>query len=333
MQQVLARFPGISCAWTDAAGCLHTECHGLADVEQGIPVTEHTIFPACSMAKFVTALLVMKLHEQQRINIDAPVNTALRTWKLRRPDGNEGNATIRHLLCHTAGVMDGEDGFYGLRWEDASVSLLDVLEGRTAYNNRPARTEKAPGTSFEYSDAGYCVLQLLVEDATGMSFADAAKALVFEPLGLENIFFAAREHLADHEACLATGYDGNGQPIPGRYPFQPDLAASALWASPKAMLTLGRTFVAACRGENDFLQQSLAQEIAAPVAAFPWTGLGIFTQSENRLMSQGWGENGQCMLKMNLRTGTVAVVMTNRNPEVDQAESGVEALVDALLQR
>lgn len=45
-------------------------------------------------------------------------------------------------------------------------------------------------------------------------------------------------------------------------------------------------------------------------------------------MSQGWGENGQCMLKMNLRTGTACVVMTNRNPGADQSESGVEWLVD-----
>ena len=66
---------------------------------------------------------------------------------------------------------------------------------------------------------------------------------------------------------------------------------------------------------------------------FPWTGLGVFPQGEDVIMSQGWGENGQCMMKMNVRTGRAAVVMTNRNPEVDQAASGVEWLTDLLMQR
>ena len=45
-------------------------------------------------------------------------------------------------------------------------------------------------------------------------------------------------------------------------------------------------------------------------------------------MTQSWGENGQCMMKMNCRTGVISVVMTNRNPEMDQSESGMEWLVN-----
>ena len=65
-----------------------------------------------------------------------------------------------------------------------------------------------------------------------------------------------------------------------------------------------------------------------PVLNFPWTGLGIFTGGEDILVSQGWGENGQCMMKMNCLTREISVVMTNRNPGVGQAESGVEWLVN-----
>ena len=45
-------------------------------------------------------------------------------------------------------------------------------------------------------------------------------------------------------------------------------------------------------------------------------------------MTQGWGENGQCMMKMNCNTGAISVVMTNRNPDMEQSESGVEWLVN-----
>ncbi|MCR5210061.1 MAG: hypothetical protein K6C99_07610 [Lachnospiraceae bacterium] len=54
--------------------------------------------------------------------------------------------------------------------------------------------------------------------------------------------------------------------------------------------------------------------------------LGLFLRGNDTMVSQGWGENGQSMLKMNFATGEISVVMTNRNPEVDQSESGVEKL-------
>lgn len=68
--------------------------------------------------------------------------------------------------------------------------------------------------------------------------------------------------------------------------------------------------------------------MAKPVDKFPWTGLGVFIGGEDILITQGWGENGQCMMKMNCRTGGISAVMTNRNPEMEQSESGVEWLVN-----
>ena len=68
--------------------------------------------------------------------------------------------------------------------------------------------------------------------------------------------------------------------------------------------------------------------MAKPVDNFSWTGLGVFVNGQDVLMSQGWGECGQCMMKLNCDTKEISVVMTNRNPEMDQAESGVEWLVD-----
>ena len=130
LKQMLDRFPGIGCAYMDGAGKVNTEYYG-AD--------ENSIFPAASMSKFVTALCLMKLHEDRVIDIDAPVNAWLKQWKLRTPDGQESDAAIRSIMSHTAGIVDGEDGFYGLHRVAGEVSLMDILEGRTAYNNRPVR--------------------------------------------------------------------------------------------------------------------------------------------------------------------------------------------------
>ena len=149
--QIIKRFSGIGCAWIDVAGNVGTEYFGFSDKEKQVHVDENTIFPACSISKFITAICVMKLHEKKLIDIDKPVNNYLQEWKLRTPDGTESKATIREILCHTAGILDGEDAFYGLRRGDPEITLIDILDGKTSYNNRLARAEKNPGTAFEYS--------------------------------------------------------------------------------------------------------------------------------------------------------------------------------------
>ena len=326
--QIIKKFPGISCAWIDAAGKEGSEYFGFADKEMQIHVDENTIFPACSISKFITAICIMKLHEQKLIDIDKPVNQYLEQWKLRTPDGTESTATIREILCHTAGILDGEAAFYGLRRGNPEISLIDILDGKTSYNNRPARSEKNPRTAFEYSDAGYCVLQLLIQDVSKKPFEDFAKETIFAPLQLKSTFFVSSKNAGLFETKMATGYDDEGNPIPGRFPVIPDLAASGLWTTPKELLEIAKAFVAAQNGENQLLQPDLAREMAKPVKDFSWTGLGVFIGGEDILVSQGWGENGQCMLKMNRRTKEISIVMTNQNPGVDQAESGIEWLVN-----
>ena len=332
-QQIIERFPGISCVYRDAEGKETTECYGVADKQSNILVTDSTIFPAYSISKFVTALCVMKLYEKRLLDIDVPINNYLKQWKLRTMDGNESDTTIRAIMSHTAGIVDGEDAFYGLRRSDSEVGLMDILEGRTSYNNRPVRAEKAQGMEFEYSDAGYCVLQLLLQEIMNKPFEDVAREVIFDKLGLKNTFFASTKNIAYFESnkMMVTGYDGEGLPIPGRFPPFPDLAASGLWCTPTELCLIAKEFIAAFNGKSEFLQEKTAREMANPVEHFSWTGLGVFVNGKDILMSQGWGECGQCMMKMNCTTEEIAIVMTNRNPESDQAESGVEWLVDRKL--
>ena len=330
LETIRKRFPGISCAYRDADGIVTTKCFGIADKEENITVDENTAFPACSISKFITSICVMKEYEQGRIDIDKPVNLYIRSWKFLTPSGNESDAPIRSFLNHTSGIIDGEEGFYGLRRSDPYVSLTDVLDGKTSYNNRPARENNPHGTGFEYSDAGFCVLQILLEDLEQKPYEVIAQEYVFKPLNLNNTFSASLANLSLYEQkiTMATGYDENGLPIPGKFPQMPDLAASGLWSTPKELLVIAKEFTKACNGGSSLLQASSAMEMATPSERFPWAGLGIFMDGENQLSISGWGENGQSRLKFNYRTGEAAVVMVNQNPGVDQSESGVEWLIN-----
>ncbi|MBP5489213.1 MAG: serine hydrolase [Lachnospiraceae bacterium] len=329
-RQIYERFPGVSCAYRDAAGREILKYDGMADTENAVPVDGNTAFPACSISKFVTAITVMKLQEQGVLQIDEPVNRYLHQWKLLAADGTESNATIRLLLSHTSGIVDAEDSFYGLRRSDAEISVLDVLEGRTTYNNRRAVSEKQPGTEFEYSDAGYCVLQLLIQEITSRSFEEVVAENVFEPLRLQKTFFGSLRNLGlrEQSQTMASGYDSEGSPILGKYPQIPDLAASGLWSTPGELMAIAEAFIEAVNGRSSILSSASAREMIKPTEYFSWVGLGIFRRGDDTLVSQGWGENGQCMLKMNVVTGEVSVVMTNKDPGVEQSESGVEALTD-----
>jgi CubicO group peptidase (beta-lactamase class C family) len=272
----------------------------------------------------------MKEYEQGRIDIEKPVNLYLRSWKLLTSSGDESDAPIRSLMNHTSGIIDGEDGFYGLRRSDPYVSLMDVLDGKTSYNKRPARENNPYGTEFEYSDAGFCVLQMMLEDIEQKPYEVIADEFVFKQLNLNYTFFASLENLSSYEQkiTMATGYDENGQAIPGKFPQMPDLAASGLWSTPNDLLVIAKEFTKACNGESNLLQAESALKMATPSERFPWAGLGIFMDGENKLSLSGWGENGQSRLKFNYRTGEADVVMVNQNPGVHQEESGVEWLIN-----
>lgn len=330
---IMKRFPGVGCACIRNNGETRYDFYGFSDKESGTEVDERTIFPACSISKFITAICVMKLSEQGRIDIDEPANRFLSSWKLRGTNGEESDASVRHLLQHTAGISDGEDGFYGHRMNDKAISITEILEGTTAYNNRPAVVRQAPGTAFEYSDAGFCIIQVLLEDITGKRFADLAKELVFDKLALKDIFFGTREHmeLFSRRGRLATGYGSDGRPIRGKYPLSPDLAASGLWSSPGDLLAIGRDFAASIKEHGRVLGQESAREMMKSSEKFPWVGLGLFQQGEGTIVSKGWGENGQCMLKITPGEDSIALIMTNMDPELPQEESGVEQLLDIYL--
>ena len=124
--KIRKRFSGISCAFADLEGNIFTKYYGFADREESVPVDENTVFPACSISKFITVICVMKEYEQGMIDIDKPVNHYLDRWKLLTSEDDQSDVAIRSLLCHTAGTVDGEDR---LRRND-TPSIIMIEAGR-----------------------------------------------------------------------------------------------------------------------------------------------------------------------------------------------------------
>ncbi len=178
--------------------------HGVADFASNTPVTEDTVFRVGSITKTFTAIAVMQLWEQGRIDLDGPVSDYLRGYRLLAAKASFRPATVRHLLTHTAGIPELLH----------PSGLLRPLFGETVKAGQPVpslaeyyrgglRLVAEPGTRFRYTDHGFATLGQIVEDVSGQRLARYLREHIFGPLGMAGTSLV-RSELA--QACLATGY-------------------------------------------------------------------------------------------------------------------------------
>lgn len=134
---------------------------GLRDVEAGRPVDEHTMFRLASVSKLLTATAAGRLHEQGRLDLDAPVQ-ALLPWL----DVAWAPMTPRQLAAHTSGLphYQAVDANRGGRRFGAVREAVGVFSDRELLS--------PPGERYEYSSWGYTLLSAVVEDAAGQPFLD-----------------------------------------------------------------------------------------------------------------------------------------------------------------
>ena len=102
--------PGVSIALIVKGNRVWSGYYGFADKEQKIKITGDTIFRTQSISKSVTAWAVMRLVEQKKVDLDAPITSYLTSWKLPPLSYNPNEITLRQLLSHTAGMSLGTIG-------------------------------------------------------------------------------------------------------------------------------------------------------------------------------------------------------------------------------
>jgi CubicO group peptidase (beta-lactamase class C family) len=207
IDQVLDRWPcaGLTVAVVADGNIVWFHGHGLADVAAKTPIAEDTVFRIGSITKTFTAVAVMQLWEQGLLDLDAPANDYLHTFRLVPAEPNFRPATVRHLLTHTAGV-----GY----WR----RLSDLLQpgvgsgdraGRSGapplarYYQRGLPVEVEPGTKWVYSNHGFAALGQIVEDVSGEPLDRYLRDRIFEPVGMEHTDLIRSARV---RARLATGY-------------------------------------------------------------------------------------------------------------------------------
>ncbi|MEY9877608.1 D-alanyl-D-alanine carboxypeptidase [Streptacidiphilus sp. MAP12-33] len=183
--------PGVAISVVDGSGESAFVGAGFANAESGAPVSRRTRFEIGSISKTFTACLLGILADEGRVDLDAAVADHL-PWFA--PNGGSRAITVRRLLQHTSGLVAGADAL-----PDAAAR---------GYALRDARTWAEPGELFHYSNEGYNLLGLIVEQVTGELLADAMTGRLLGPLGMrESAARITHEEIADGDTGRrATGY-------------------------------------------------------------------------------------------------------------------------------
>lgn len=203
-------------------------------------VNKDTLFPTASFSKWVTALGVMSLAEDDMVDLDSPVSQYLTRWQLPRSEFDNQAVTIRRLLSHTAGLTD-KLGFGDYRLDEELPSLVDELRRPRASNGKVALVAVGiePGSEFLYSGGGYLILQLLIEEVSGVQFEDYIQSKIFDPLGMSRSTYASMGKLEN----VSSSYELDGTVAPS---FQyASAAASGLTSSSGDLAILAKNILSA----------------------------------------------------------------------------------------
>lgn len=298
------------------------ENYGVLEAGTNRKVENGTVFSACSISKFVTGMLVMKLKEAGVLDLDEDVNIKLQGWKVQEHQFSSP-VTLRHLLSHQSGIVDPEGSFIELDSRFGNPSMIEILEGKTPYCVSPIQVTHEPGSEFHYADAGYCIIQQLIEDVTGASFEQVMKEQIFQPLEMESSTYLV-DTLELGNGSFSCGHNKNGEIVTGKYPIYPYPAASGLWTTSSDLAKLVLELLHAVHGNSTLgISVNSVNEMISPQGGKDWTGLGVFLgESGNGLevSSLGWGVGFQCMMVAKPHIGIATVIMTNAELGVHQME-------------
>lgn len=252
----------------------------------GPQATTHTLFGAASMSKPVTAVGVLKLVEEGKVDLDTEANHYLKRWKI--PDNEftrEKKVTVRELLNHTSGIGTHNGALYDLG--QPIPTFLQQLSGEKPAKTPPVQVEEAvPGTKFAYANGGYLVLAVLIEDVTGETFAHYMKHAVLDPIGMNESIFASPAPPA-WASRGATGYWEDGKSgIPPTNFIEPNLAAGGLWSTPTDLARFLIEVQHEYEGTSHLvLHQQTVQMLATPGLGGWGLGFRVQGSPENPLLS------------------------------------------------
>jgi CubicO group peptidase (beta-lactamase class C family) len=172
------RVPSISLALVKGDRVVWAQAFGLMNRARSIPADTETAYVTGSIFKVVVTTALLQLVDEGKLDLDAPVNTYLKDFKVPNPFEKEAPLTLRHLLSHHGGIPNGAQ-IIDLWSRQLPTPLDEVVRKRVKVTTRP-------GTKFEYSNYGFAFNGWLLGRMTDGSFEVALRRRLLDPLEMKH---------------------------------------------------------------------------------------------------------------------------------------------------
>ena len=168
--------PGVAVSILQNGKPIFRKCYGVSDLDKKTPISFETNFNIASLSKQFTALCILKLVEEKKINLDDKLSKYFSGF-----DASPVNKiTIMEMLTHSSGLVDHYDfvNTNGLK-HGKDKNVLEAVQGKDS-------VYFSPGTSYRYSNTAFCILGMIIEKVSGISYEEFVKKNIFVPLQMKN---------------------------------------------------------------------------------------------------------------------------------------------------
>lgn len=303
---------------------------GHADVQRRLPMAPATRFRMASHSKLFTATAIMQLREQGKVRLDDPVVQHLPWFRFQPAGDDDGPITIEQLLSHSSGMpREAADHWTTLQFPtEAEVRVL-MATREAAF---------APAVRWKYSNLAYTVAGLVVEQVSGMRWADYVQQHIYQPLGMT-------ASSVDHdEPGLAVGYgrrmpDGSREVLPFT-DARGMAAATGITSTVEDMAKfVSAQFRKGPRGGHRILSSGSLREMhRVRSLETTWTsgngiGFSISRVGDRTYAGHGGGYPGyttQTLIDLDRRVGVIVLTNTNDSNPGDIASQLMRTVGDAV---
>jgi len=292
------KFNGVALLSSD--GGLATLAEGFRLKSEGDTLQLNDQFQLASLSKPITALGLLYLVQQSKINLDAPVATYL--WDFPYPE-----ITVRSLLNHTSG-MGNYIYVTDSLWNnpDSFMTNEDVYE---LLRCEQVPTHYPPFKRFDYCNTNYAVIPVLIEEVSGMSFQEFMRIHVFEPLGMFSTFYYDLRKASDY---TVQGHYPDGS---SKKPFYLDAVVGdkSLYSSIFDLYKLFEELKSPTLIDKELLDEAMSIEAKTGVDSYYGLGwrLKPMEDGDTLVYHNGWWRGFRSYFWMSKKHDKVAIILTN----------------------
>jgi len=287
---------------------------GITNIEHPMPVHEETVFQIASITKTLTSVAVMRLVEDGRVDLDAPVRTYLPEFRLKDPEAT-ATVTLKHMLTHSGGFFADYFTDTGPGDDALAKYIATLADAPQLY---------PPGKMWAAGNADFCVGGRVIEVLTRETYERAITRLVLDPLEMRRSFFFMSD-AATHR--IAAGHFViDGQAVVTRP--KPNVALRAIAIIPRSTSATGGLlstvsdmvrYTHALLGDAPLLSKRSLELMGSPLipgAWDQWRGIPWMLREigGTRILVHGGGgaRSGQrALLTLAPSMGTGVITLTN----------------------